>query len=71
MIVKLIPVLADPPQVSLHLGSTLNPEDIKEGDDVYFECKIRANPKEHKISWFHGVSLAKNLNFALIRGRVR
>ncbi|XP_018321411.1 hemicentin-1 isoform X2 [Agrilus planipennis] len=42
-----------PPQVSLNLGSTLNPEDIKEGDDVYFECSIRANPKEHKITWFH------------------
>lgn len=46
----------DPPQVSLHLGSTLNPEDIKEGDDVYFECNIRANPKQHKITWFHDVS---------------
>ncbi|XP_060522405.1 synaptogenesis protein syg-2-like isoform X2 [Cylas formicarius] len=43
-----------PPQVTLHLGSTLNPEDIKEGDDVYFECNIKANPKQHKITWYHG-----------------
>ncbi|VVC96424.1 unnamed protein product [Leptidea sinapis] len=41
------------PLVTLTLGSTLNPHDIKEGDDVYFECNVRANPKEHRISWFH------------------
>ncbi|CAG2057166.1 unnamed protein product [Timema podura] len=43
----------NPPLVSLQLGNTLNPDDIKEGDDVYFECNIRANPKEHKIVWLH------------------
>ncbi|XP_060536558.1 neural cell adhesion molecule 1 isoform X2 [Cylas formicarius] len=41
------------PVVTLKMGSTLNPEDIKEGDDVYFECNIRANPKAYKLSWFH------------------
>ncbi|KAG6452459.1 hypothetical protein O3G_MSEX007644 [Manduca sexta] len=41
------------PLVSLTLGSTLNPHEIKEGDDVYFECNVRANPREHRISWFH------------------
>ncbi len=46
----------DPPQVTLSLGSTLNPDDIKEGDDVYFECHIKANPKEHRITWSHDVS---------------
>ncbi|XP_077301047.1 B-cell receptor CD22-like [Arctopsyche grandis] len=42
-----------PPLVVLSLGSTLNPDDIKEGDDVYFECNIKANPKEHRITWYH------------------
>ncbi|XP_059053190.1 hemicentin-1-like [Achroia grisella] len=42
-----------PPVVSLSLGSTLNPHDIKEGDDVYFECSVRANPRENRISWYH------------------
>ncbi|XP_031825598.2 sidestep III isoform X2 [Nomia melanderi] len=42
-----------PPKVQLHLGSTLNAEKIKEGDDVYFECKVRANPEHHKITWRH------------------
>lgn len=45
-----------PPKVQLHLGSTLNAENIKEGDDVYFECKVRANPEHHKITWRHNVS---------------
>lgn len=46
----------DQPQVTLQLGSTLNPDDIKEGDDVYFECHIKANPKENRITWWHDVS---------------
>ncbi|CAH0400438.1 unnamed protein product [Chilo suppressalis] len=41
------------PVVTLSLGSTLNPQDIKEGDDVYFECNVKANPREHRISWYH------------------
>ncbi|XP_050354112.1 neural cell adhesion molecule 1-like [Nymphalis io] len=41
------------PLLTLTLGSTLNPHDIKEGDDVYFECNVRANPREHRISWYH------------------
>lgn len=48
--------VADPPKVTLSLGSTLNPDEIKEGDDVYFECHIKANPKEHRITWSHDVS---------------
>lgn len=46
----------DPPMVSLQLGSSLNPEDIEEGDDCYFECKIEANPRTYKVVWRHNVS---------------
>ncbi|KAK3925702.1 Nephrin [Frankliniella fusca] len=42
-----------PPVVELRLGDTLNPGNIKEGDDVYFECSIRSNPPKHRIAWFH------------------
>lgn len=52
-----IAIISDSPQVTLSLGSTLNPDDIKEGDDVYFECHIKANPKEHRITWSHDVCL--------------
>lgn len=47
------------PVVSLRMGSTLNPDDIKEGDDVYFECIVKANPKAYKLSWFKDVSIGK------------
>lgn len=46
------------PIVTLKMGSSLNPDDIKEGDDVYFECLIQSNPKFYKLSWFHNVSIS-------------
>ncbi|GLG98679.1 Uncharacterized protein GBIM_05288 [Gryllus bimaculatus] len=46
-----------PPIVSLRLGSTLTPDDIKEGDDVYFECHVKANPAWKKLRWLHNVSM--------------
>ncbi|XP_073993878.1 nephrin-like isoform X2 [Rhodnius prolixus] len=45
------------PLVSLQLGTSLKPHQIKEGDDVYFECNVRANPVQHKISWYHNSDL--------------
>ncbi|CAG9133456.1 unnamed protein product [Plutella xylostella] len=48
-----------PPVVKLRLGSSLAAGDIKEGDDVYFECHVRANPPARKLSWLHdGQSVA-------------
>ncbi|XP_028164634.1 hemicentin-1-like, partial [Ostrinia furnacalis] len=41
------------PIVVLELGSKLNPNDIEEGDDVYFECVVRANPPAYKVVWEH------------------
>lgn len=46
----------DPPIVSLRLGSTLSADDIKEGDDVYFECHVQANPQWRKLYWLHDVN---------------
>jgi hypothetical protein len=45
------------PVVTLKMGSSLNPDDIKEGADVYFECLILSNPKPYKMSWYHNVSV--------------
>ncbi|XP_065168056.1 neural cell adhesion molecule 2 [Atheta coriaria] len=57
-----------PPIVSLRLGSTLNPDDIKEGDDVYFECHIKANPHWHRLTWLHdGLVLNHNMSARIIR----
>lgn len=50
---------ADPPSVTLQLGPSLNPDDIEEGDDCYFECIIKANPPTYKVVWRHNVSITK------------
>lgn len=44
------------PSASLKMGASLNPDDIKEGDGVYFECNVDSNPKPYKMSWFQNVS---------------
>jgi len=55
------------PVVILQLGPTLRADSIKEGDDVYFECKIRAKPKAYKIEWkFNGVELRQDLRKGII-----
>ena len=48
-------VVVDVPIVRLELGSKLKLEAIKEGDDVYMECSIRANPWVTKVTWKHNV----------------
>ena len=51
-------VLSDIPSSTLTLGSNLNASNIKEGDDVYFECAVQANPLPYKITWRHNVSFS-------------
>ena len=48
--------VADVPSATLLLGSSLNASNIKEGDDVYFECGVKSNPRPYKITWKHNVS---------------
>ena len=36
---KTLDVFSDSPIVSVKLGDSLNKSNIKEGDDVYFECR--------------------------------
>lgn len=35
----------------------MNPNDIEEGDDVYFGCDVDANPPAYKVLWEHNVSI--------------
>lgn len=46
---------SDPPEVRIALGSNINGDDVKEGDDLYIECHIRANPAFYKLQWTHNV----------------
>ncbi|KAG5676002.1 hypothetical protein PVAND_005857 [Polypedilum vanderplanki] len=57
-----------PPLVNLRLGSTLIVDDIKEGDDLYMECQIQANPKFSKMYWMHdGILISHNASARVIR----
>ena len=47
---------ADVPIVSLQFGTILKPDSIKEGDDIYFECIVKARPLATSIQWFQNVS---------------
>ena len=53
MFIIIFPV---PPTVELTLGRMVNPEDLEEGDDIYFSCSINANPPAYKLTWWHNVS---------------
>ncbi|CAG9563424.1 unnamed protein product [Danaus chrysippus] len=64
------------PVATMHFGAKMNPNDIEEGDDVYFGCEVDANPPAYKVIWEHngillqhnpanGVILTGNTNLAL------
>lgn len=49
------------PQLWLRLGQNLQQDKIKEGDDVYFDCEIQANPRVQQIIWRrNGEALQRN-----------
>lgn len=47
------------------MGTSLKPNDIKEGDDVYFDCEVKANPKVYRLVWYHNVSAVSPSSFSL------
>lgn len=51
----------DIPETTIHLGAKMNPNDIEEGDDVYFGCRVDANPPAYKVVWEHNVSSPFNI----------
>ena len=42
----------------LEFGKNIDTENIKEGDDAYFECHVQARPEITKIQWIHNVSIS-------------
>ena len=45
---------------SLSLGSSMTEgQMVKEGDDVYLECKVESNPRPHKITWYKDGDIVK------------
>ncbi|XP_066982841.1 uncharacterized protein [Macrobrachium rosenbergii] len=55
------------PIVDLSLGKPLEAENIKEEDDVYFECDIKSNPRFHRIEWYHnGQEISQNISTGVV-----
>lgn len=49
-------VITDVPDAYVRLGSSLDPDSIREGTDVYFDCIVTAHPAVYKVEWKHNVS---------------
>ncbi|KAG7163317.1 Nephrin-like 3, partial [Homarus americanus] len=55
------------PTARCSYGASLDSTNIKEGDDVYFECYIEANPPVTRVSWRHNdVALVHNVSAGVI-----
>ncbi|XP_033228729.1 hemicentin-1-like isoform X2 [Belonocnema kinseyi] len=55
------------PVVRIRLGKSLLASNINEGDDVYFECEVKANPKAYKLAWYKdGKELHQNITAGII-----
>ncbi|KAK7078627.1 hypothetical protein SK128_023509 [Halocaridina rubra] len=55
------------PEVEVSLAPALDPENIREGEDVYFECLINANPAATKVLWLQeGLQLNTNMEEGIL-----
>ena len=48
--------VSDAPRITLSFGASIDHSNIEEGNDVYFECHIEANPSVYKVEWRRNVS---------------
>ena len=48
---------SDVPRVELLTGLGLSPDSVKEGSDMFFECRVEANPHVYKVTWLHEVGV--------------
>ena len=49
-------LFSDKPKIAIALGRSINAHQIKQGDDVYFECKVLAYPQVRTVHWLKDVS---------------
>ena len=43
--------------MALTLGRNIDGDAILEGNDVYLDCKVEANPAPYKVTWWHEVRI--------------
>ena len=48
--------ILDVPISNISLSPQIDESNIKEGDDVMFDCHVKSNPVINKITWRHEVS---------------
>ncbi|XP_026480389.1 uncharacterized protein LOC113386844, partial [Ctenocephalides felis] len=55
------------PETEVKLGTNLDPNVIREGSDVYFDCKVDAVPPVYKVEWrYNGRPLPHNVGQGVI-----
>ncbi|KAG8192242.1 hypothetical protein JTE90_014100 [Oedothorax gibbosus] len=55
------------PELKLSLGAKIQPDTVKEGTDVFFECNVKANPLVNEVKWrFEGFPLQGNTSGGII-----
>ncbi|KAG4065909.1 hypothetical protein HA402_000356 [Bradysia odoriphaga] len=55
------------PETIVRLGTSLEPDAIREGTDVYFDCLVSAHPTVYKVEWRHnGRMLPHNISQGVI-----
>ncbi|XP_059218343.1 protein turtle [Stomoxys calcitrans] len=55
------------PEAFVQLGTSLDPNTIREGSDVYFDCFVAAHPPVFRIEWRHnGMPLPRNISQGVI-----
>lgn len=55
-------IISDIPETRVRLGSSLDPDAIREATDVYFDCLVSAHPHAYKVEWRHNVNIV-SLNY--------
>ncbi|EDS45463.1 conserved hypothetical protein [Culex quinquefasciatus] len=53
------------PDAQVRLGSSLDPDSIREGTDVYFDCIVTAHPGVYKVEWKHNGVIISNQSLVL------
>ncbi|XP_053671696.1 neural cell adhesion molecule 1 [Anopheles nili] len=55
------------PDALVRLGSSLDPDAIREDTDVYFDCIVKAHPAVYKVEWKHNnKTLTRNISQGVI-----
>ena len=66
LFLPLLTTTAVAPRISLSFGANIDHTNILEGNDVYFECHIEANPEAYKVEWKKNVSYVVFKYFSLL-----